>query len=211
MEELTWINQWVWAHDEREALKRWSEQHAISANAKDFIGFIYVDRTAGMTLHVETFCDVLPDNTLQITKGPRDVNSRLILRYPFSKYQLTFLTDIQREALQLPQRPDWLQHYEVPHQAQLNAMRQLSLLHPLRAPGFPDDIKFMLPPVAAGQSPEIVWGRLEGQLDEQHFVCQLLNQPNQPLGYNAGEMLVVHIQAVPQGISCVCVGRLQKQ
>jgi hypothetical protein len=117
---------------------------------------------------------------------------------------LSPLNDNERQRLGLPKYPDWLHIY---HHGGAEPLRHLALLHPLRAEGYPDDIKFLLPTDTKHRG-EVVWGRLENSIDDHRFECELLNEPDQDFGLHAGERVVISVQEVPKGVSSVCLGPL---
>jgi hypothetical protein len=204
--DIAFINEWVLVHDPRQTMKMDAERLGVAVDY--FVGFFYVDATAGMSLNIETYCTVAADN-ITSTKGPRDLNTRTVMRVTtFKDFTVSILTETQQKALNLPDEPDWLQYYKVENQAEIDRMRQIKLLHPLRAPGFPDDIQFVLAPTKAGMQPEGVWGKLIANPQESLYVVRLLNQPNQDFdGIRLNDLLLVQIKEIPQGISSICVGR----
>jgi len=48
----------------------------------------------------------------------------------------------------------------------------------LRAEGYPNDIKFLLPSDMKHHG-EVEWGCLENSIDDHRFECELLNEPDQ--------------------------------
>jgi hypothetical protein len=90
------------------------------------------------------------------------------------------LSQDQIKSLSLLEKPEWLKFYDEPD---LERTRQLEFLHPFRAPGFPDDIRVLLPTVK-GKREEVVWTRIEPYRVDGVFVCTLLNQPNQDFKIN---------------------------
>src|SRR5687767_5604227 len=116
--DIAFINQWVLVHDPRQTMKMDAEQYGVSVS--NFVGYVYVDAMAGMTLNIETYCTVDGDN-INPTKGPRDSNSRAMIRIQsFKDFQVKILTEAQRKALNLPDEPDWLQYYKVENQAEID-------------------------------------------------------------------------------------------
>ena len=109
--DIALINQWVLVHDPRQTMKMDAERLGVAADY--FVGFFYVDATAGMSLHIETYCTIAAD-TINSTKGPRDLNSRTVMRVTtFKDFTVRVLSEIQRKALNLPDEPDWLHFYKV--------------------------------------------------------------------------------------------------
>jgi hypothetical protein len=198
-----WADQWVIASDPNDLLAH--ERRHFRAEGSHVLGFVYVDHSAGLSLRVDAFCSPQPDGSIRRGSSPREQGSMLVLRYDlFDDLGLSRLNSLHAQQLGLPPRPEWLEHYRCPA---VEPLRSLSFLDPLRAPGYPDDIKFLLPGVG-GRDPEIVWGRLERSLREHYFECTLLNDPNQDFGYRTGDALVVSVRTVEGGVSPVCVGRM---
>ncbi len=207
------INRWVLVHNTDDRLTQQKTHYGVEVDY--FVGFVYVDQTAGMTINVESYGTVNGD-TITLTKGPRDDNRRMMIRFthaqPGGLQPPTPLTDAQQQALGLPAEPDWLQYYNVQGQAELDRIRQDSTLHPLRAPGFPDDIRFVLPPTRQGMQGEVVWGRVLANPQPNIYIVRLLNQPNQDFGgIKQGDMLVVQVQVTENGVGPMCVGRVQDE
>jgi hypothetical protein len=205
--DIGWIDRWVLAHNRTNIPQLQSEQNRYGVSTEYLVGFIYVDQEAGMSLDVASYCTVDGD-TITLTRGPRDDNSRMMLRYGVfaDVMEITTLTEMQRQTLKLPEEPRWLSAYKVEGQDRIDQMRQIELLHPLRAPGFPDDIGFKL--LAKGMQDEYVWGRLMAQVQPDLFVVRLLNQPHQDFGgIRQGDYLLIIVKQFPDGIASICVGK----
>jgi hypothetical protein len=204
------VNEWVLVHHKSDAsIERFIKELEIGVSGEHFIGFIYIDAQAGMTLSLEAFC-TLEGETITITKTRKDYNAGMRIRYSvYSKdFEFSILNDTQRIALNLPKVPDWLHIYQVEGQAEIDRLRKIELLHPLRAPGFPDDILFVLVPTRSEIKPEGVWGRLISNPQEGLFVVKLLVKPYEDFGgITIGDYLVVEVKPTPQGISSVCIGK----
>ena len=202
---LDYANRWVLAKDTGNFIAR--EAQRYDSDGTHACGFVYADHTAGLTMRVEFFCHMKSRDEIELRGGPRAQNSMLLYRYDiFKDFTLHPLSDQQIVALQLPKEPIGMDAYL---RQDLEPLRELELLHPLRAPGFPDDIRFMVLPPSRNQSPEVVWGRIERQLDPAHFECILLNQPHADLGLRVNDRVVVNVRKVENGMVSVCVGRLK--
>ena len=158
-------------------------------------------------MEVDSFCNVNSDGLLSLEGGPRQQNISLKTRYSqLKKMFITPIDDNERQRLGLPQTPDWLQFY---HHEGAGPLRQLSLLHPFRAEGYPDDIKFILPP-DENHHPEAIWGRIEELFGEKFYVCKLLNEPDQDFGYHEGERVLVAVWDDPEGVKLLCLGPVSR-
>ena len=195
---------WVIAKDLRGILT--SDRH--NAAGEHLVGYPYVDHTNGLSMHVRLFCAVDSSGDIQPTTDLNSQRVMLIVRYDvLETCEIKPLSTEQISALQLPSEPESLQSYR---NLDVEPLRQIDYMHPLRAPGFPVDIEFVLPPRQAGQNPEQVWGRLERQIDPHHFECELIVQPHQDLGMNRGDRVLVRVCPVPQGVESLCVGKCKE-
>ena len=203
------VNNWVLVHNQSTNFDMDKDRYGVDVDY--FIGFVYIDSQAGMTIDMLSYCTV-DGNTITMTKGPRDDNSSMKVRYTgnfMEQLKCTILSDEQRNTLSLPVEPDWLHFYHVEGQEEIERIRKLELLHPLRAPGFPDDIRFALIPMKQGMQVEQVWGKIMANPQENIFIVRLLNQPNQDFnGIKMGDFLAVEVKAVEQGLSSVCIGKV---
>lgn len=196
---IVYGNRWVLAHDSSCHLTTLRDEH--KASGEHVIGYPYVDHTAGLSMHVSSFCKVDFSEQITVTGDLEVIKVRAIIRYDvLSRWDITPLTDEQIKALGLPETPDFLQFYE---NKEVEPLRQLDFLHPLRAPGYPDDVKFAM---EGPEGVEVVWGRLERRVSDNRFECTLLNQPSQNTGVNAGSRVIVLIEPSPQGIRSQFVG-----
>ncbi len=200
---LRWIDHWVLAADPLGRLA--SIQRQFGTNGSHAIGYVYVDHTAGVSMDVDSFCNFDLDGSVVPLSGPRHNNESLKVRYDLlAGMDIVLMDDIERNRLRLPKYPEWLPFY---HHGGAEPLRRLALLHPLRAEGYPDDIKFLLPADTKHHG-EVVWGRLENSIDDHHFECELLNEPDQDFGLHAGQHVVIRVREIPKGISSVCLGPL---
>jgi hypothetical protein len=202
---LDYANRWFIAEDSGDFIAQ--EAQHYGSDGTHACGFVYVDHTAGLTMRVEFFCHVKANDEIELRGGPRAQNAMCLYRYGiFDRFTLKPLSDQQLNVLNLPKEPIGMDAYR---RQDLEPLRELELLHPLRAPSFPDDIQFILLPPSKNQSREVVWGRIERQLDPAHFECILLNQPHADLGLRVNDRVVVNVRKIDNGIIAVCVGRLK--
>ncbi len=202
---LDWIDRWMLASDHLCRLD--SEKRRYGVAGTHVLGFVYVDHTHGISMQIESFCNMDPDGTVHMNGSPPQHNSMLLIRYDMLlDMDPNPLADDEHRRLGLPEYPKWLPSY---HHEGAEPLRRLSLLHPLRAEGYPDDIKFVLPGDAEHQA-ELIWGRLENSLGGDYFECELLNEPNHDFGFHMGERVLVRVKEVPEGVSSVCLGPLPR-
>ena len=202
---LGWIDRWMLASDNLGRLD--SEKCRYGAAGMHVLGFVYVDHTHGISMQIESFCSLDPDGTKHMTGGPPQHNSVLLLRYDMlGDMEPVPLGNDERRRLGLPEYPKWLSSYR--HEG-AEPLRRMALLNPLRAEGYPDDIKFVIPE-DSGRSGEVIWGRLENSIGGDYFECKLLNEPSQDFGFHLGERVLVRVKEVPEGVSAVCLGPLSK-
>ena len=203
---LDWIDRWMLASDHLGRLD--SEKCRYGATGMHVLGFVYVDHTHGISMQIESFCSFDPDGTKHMTGGPPQHNSVFLIRYDMlcDMDPVVPLADDERRRLKLPKHPKWLSSYR--HEG-AEPLRRLALLNPLRAEGYPDDIKFFLPGDTEHQA-ELIWGRLENSLGGDYFECELLNEPNHDFGFHMGERVLVRVKEVPEGVSSVCLGPLPR-
>jgi hypothetical protein len=194
MRDLDYVNQWgiVETSTSKANWKRFWEHH----EGTHAILFTYVDRTAGMSSWLEIFCNRQSDGSFVRVGGPVDNKAVVTIRYgTFPISEITLLTTEQRQALGLSERPDWLKHYD---DGSMDELRKMALLDPLRAPGFPDDIKFIIG--RAGFQPEQVWGRIhQGIIKDGILGCELLNEPSQNMGIHRGDSILLVVSSLPNG------------
>jgi len=118
------------------------------------------------------------------------------------------LTAGEMTEMALPSVPDWLQYYCDGDDA-VRPLRSLSLLDPLRAPGFPDDIKCLLFDDTRGKDGEWIWAKLIQRAADGLFVCRLLNEPLQDFGLHEGDLVHVAVSERGDGLASICVGKAE--
>lgn len=87
----------------------------------------------------------------------------------------------------------------------MEAVRRYRYLDPLRAPGYPDDIQFIIQD-SEELPPELVWGRVIADGGCDSFICTLLNQPHRA-DYVVGDTVLVQVERSPEGVMAWCVGK----
>lgn len=188
---ITFGNKWVLVKDPSGVMKDERARHD-DTNGEYAIGFIYVDHTAGISMRIWWFCKKNFLGRIVKTVDLHEKRIGYILRHDLlPQFEMGILTEEQIKYHGLPQIPEFLETYAHPG---AEPLRTLDLLHPLRAPGYPDDIKFAM--VGEGMQVEEVWGRLERRLGDILYECTLLNQPHQDFGVNAGDQVVVLVRLV---------------
>lgn len=199
------INQWVSFPDELGVLKSIPRLNGIKdmpdlQHVKDvsLLGYVYVDHDAGISLKVEGFYQSASEPDPEVEKISEFVRDSVSLKFRFDIIRMLdihILDEHERDRLSLPVSPDWLQFYESP---ELNVVRNNVSLDRCRADGFFDDVFAIIPSKGilcdevAGNTPEIIWVRLERYSDrEDLFRGILLNQPNQGSGLNKNDEVML--------------------
>jgi hypothetical protein len=190
--------------------------HRAGMQATHFLGYTYVDDHEGVTIDVYAFCALEPEG--EIVPGERLQALDIGLKIPYTdmaKLRLFRLPRGKVAALGLPEFPEWLQNRVRPA---VESLRGLPLLESLRAPGYPDRIRFAVMPARhPNDSVEMVWGRLENELNipkkvrfatqERYFLCTLMEEPGIECGVHAGDPVIVQVVELAQGISPMFVGK----
>lgn len=155
MEREVW-NKWIAAEDSSHLLA--AERERAGAEGDWLIGFLYIDHTAGLSVRLDSWARKTWMGRLHQTKlVSRD--EMLIVRYGvLQKLELHVLSNRDRARFSLPVEPDWLGVYS---RDELEPLRSDPSFDPLRAPGFPDDLKVGIVDTPSGNV-EFVWARGEG-------------------------------------------------
>jgi hypothetical protein len=191
---------WVLVKDKQGVMSR--ERQRYNAAGEHLIGYPYVDHEVGFSMHVRLFCQVGFLGGIKTTADLVAQKIGLVMRHDvLSRCEIKPLTAKQISELALPEKPEFIEVYE---NKAVEPLRSLELLHPLRAPGYPDDIKFII--AQEGRQMEELWGRLERRLGNELYECTLLNQPHQDFGIKAGERIVVRIAYVGKNIVSQAIG-----
>jgi len=197
------VDQWLVVELSRKEVADFSGDAQLDADCA--VGFVYVDSMCGMTLNVDAWC-MAEGGSLRPISRPWDEKHRVMLRYDcFAGKRNRLLTPPERDTLGMPSLPDWLQHYYAGEET-TRALRALPLLDPVRAPGFPDDIKCLLYDTAVKEG-ECIWAKLVRREADDLFVCRLLNEPFQDFGLHQGGLIRVAVKAHEDGLICVCIGK----
>lgn len=204
MTDREMLDQWLVVYAGRSLVSRSAKSTAGDADAA--VGYVYVDSMCGMTLGVEAWCKADADQ-IHVISRPSDTKQLILWRYPlFAKMKNRLLTSEDIESLALPNPPWWLHNYTVESMIPLRALCQLD---PIRAPGFPDDIKCLLVDKAGRNRPEQVWAKLLRQTQEGIFVCQVLNEPFQDFGIRELDLICVQVMEDEKGLFSVCLGKAE--
>ncbi len=160
------------------------------------IGYIFVDHEEGISFRVHALCRIEPGKLPQIVANFEDHGEDCILRYDeFGKYWLLSnneantipLADDQRWYLFEDQR--WFIYYDP---EKLHEIRNRNDLDRFRAPGFFDDVFFVLSREDGKHVPEVLWIRLEEMAEGgAAFRGILLNEPDGDFGVHEGDTVTV--------------------
>ncbi|CAK8712200.1 hypothetical protein GKODMF_03770 [Candidatus Electrothrix gigas] len=197
--EIDIMNKWVLVS----TLESIPDKEILKYPGNSFLGFVYIDHQCGTSLMIQCFCDT---NSKEIKKTVSPLESgqtMYIFRFDVIENMTLRILDPE-EALMLGynSRPDWVAHYTNPN---LNVVRNNRFLDRFRYHGFPDDIQVLLPPTDNLQ-PELVFGRLEKEISEMVFECQLLNEPNQKREVSGGDLVIVTPYEIYNDLYMLCLG-----
>ncbi|MBK8023365.1 MAG: hypothetical protein IPK19_18520 [Chloroflexi bacterium] len=130
---LEYAYRWLLFKDTKGLLKQ--ERARFNAAGDHFVGYPYVDHEAGYSMHVHAFCQVPLMRPVKITADLLAQKQMLVLRYDLLvKCEFRELEPADRARLGLPARPDHIQNHERP---EVEPLRSIDFLHPLRALVFP--------------------------------------------------------------------------
>lgn len=198
-------NRYVLFVDNKDVLKR-ARKELANIGGNMGVGYIYVDHTAGLSMRIHLFAEQDRGGLRYSDDLERPGGSSMILRQDsFADFGIKILDAEGVKMFGLPPEPAYAPVYR---NAEVEPLRSLEILHPLRAPGFPDDITFMLLKDTIGEQ---VWGRLERRLSEEQFECTLLNQPNNDFGVRAGERVIISVNLTPEGIDARFVSKVSSE
>ncbi len=147
--------------------------------------YLYNDHEAGISIRVTSFLVFSSDRYPRSTRDiMRDDGRRLIIRNEtLQRLEVRPMSQPEHGALELPSRPEDMHFYEHPDYA---TFRKQAWLAPFRAPWYPDDVKFLVPPpakllqgfpkeMASKFRGDMVWGRVERLRPDGHLECTMLN------------------------------------
>lgn len=198
----TLLDSWIVARDTTGELR--SESRRFGCDCSDCIGWFYVDHNCGLSMIIHTFC-AHRGRIIEAKASPWKEQIMIVIRSDvLEKLKVSPLSKSQRDAVGLPEVfSEALAAYRMP---ELEPIRKLEWLNPLRAPGYPDDIKVIIGSPEKKQ--EVVWARMERKLDANMFECTLLNQPQDDFGVEKGNRVAVRLKKVKGGVISMCVGKV---
>lgn len=160
------------------------------SKAKHLFGYVYIDHTAGITLDIIRFFDIVEDEIVY-RKSPVDENIRTIVRFnefiQSGDIKVLLEEEVAHYNLQLPYDIESIYGRE-----DLATFRAAETFHKYRAVGFPDDIQILLPPFGTLE-PELIWARVE-KYENNVLTCELLNEPHQDFGVHINSSLTASVQ-----------------
>lgn len=196
------VDRWVLLRDGEGLLA--SELERFGAPGPCAIGFVYIDHEMGISCRVTAFCAADEyGHGIRCNGAPSHHGAALILRYEvLQRLGVMPLHPAERRRLRLLRKPNWWKHY---HEPAMQSVRGYRYLDPLRAPGYPDDIQFIIQD-SDEHSAELVWGRVLADGGCYSFICTLLSQPHY-WDYTIGDVVLVQVERRPEGVMAWCVGK----
>lgn len=195
------VNRWIFARDSISIIQLLGKQAGKELQGDGFIGYIYVDHNAGISMKLHALCNIDDNLAVTITQSGIRTIAGVTFRYnTLTLLDLQLLSDVKITALSLPYKPEWLQFYEDPDYV---TIRNMTNLDRFRADGYFDDVQVMLFYEEAEKIPEMIWVRLGKYLPETNsFHGIILNQPFEQCNVNEGDMVEVK-EGIFQGEMCL--------
>jgi hypothetical protein len=188
-------NKWVKITGISEQLKK----VLFDFEGDNLFGYVYIDHTAGVTLEVVRIFDI-QDGVITYNESPPEKKIRVICRtegiVTSESIHLLSEEEINEHKLTIPET------ISIYDRDDLTEFRKSEAFHEFRGDGYPDDIQVLLPPIN-GNSPEIIWARVESY-ENGKVQCQMLNQPNQNFGMNINDQITASIQSIKGDNYVVC-------
>ena len=150
----------------------------------------YVDHTAGLSFQTVAAC-LWNDDKLLIYERADGFTSLSNSRFGAVKdFEFEYLENLKVKANcdledYISRAMETFGHYN--DDEKIFELRNLELLDEVREPEYPDDIFVGF--FKKGFGGEGMWVRYEDYDEEHDIIGRLLNQPNQDLGINAGDMI----------------------
>lgn len=184
------LNKWIYAKDSVGIIPALAGRTRELLQGDSFIGFVYADHEAGISMKLHALC--MMDDTQEIRITYDKVQSIAGVTFRYDVLNLPYYHVIPKEkvtALHLPEEPEWLHFYEDKNLAVLRAMTDID---PFRADGFFDDVQVLLFYGEQQDVPELMWVRLERYLPEtRSFQGILLNKPFKSSTVDKGDRIEV--------------------
>ncbi|MBQ9026955.1 MAG: hypothetical protein IJ104_11435 [Methanobrevibacter sp.] len=175
----------------------------IENNVNAMLLFPYLDYTQGLSFLLVAN-GLIEGNTITFYERPNFDTFQIIRKDTLNDKEIFYLKDL------LVNNDFDLEHYvnyainqtEVYRKdSDVEILRAFSEIDPCRNEDFPDD--FLVFFFKEGLNPEGMWVR-GMELKKDHILAELLNQPNQDFGVNAGDIIKVVVYEDESGeISCI--------
>lgn len=166
------------------------ENYSLKEEVNSVLVLPYVDHTAGLSFQTVTAC-LLEDNKLVPYQRPDNFSVGSNIRWDaVEDFEFEYLENLRVHAdfdldTYTSHAMEIFRHYN--RDEKILVLRALPLLDDVRNQEYPDDILVFF--FKQGLNPEGMWVRYE-DYDENHDILgRLLNQPNQDMGVNAGDMV----------------------
>ena len=199
----------IWGDDEdpgEDELFEEIENFNLEEEVNSLIVLPYVDHQAGFSFQTVAVC-LLKDSDLLVYERADDFQAMSNIRWDaVTDFEFEYLdnlnvnADFDIEEYKKHAR-DIFKHYN--EDEKLLVLRMLPMLDEFRNEQHPDDILVFF--FKEGCNPEGMWVRYEDYNEEQDIFGRLLNQPNQDMGVNVGDLVKFSFASNQDGdLLCVC-------
>ena len=166
------------------------ENYSLKEEVNSILVLPYVDHTAGLSFQTVATC-FLEDDKLLIYERNDSFKTLTNSRWGAVKdFEFEYLENLKIPAdfdldSYTSHAMEIFNHYN--DDEKILVLRALPLLDDVRNQEYPDDILVFF--FKEGLNPEGMWVRYEDYDEEHDILGRLLNQPNQDMGVNAGDMV----------------------
>ena len=200
----------IWGDDEdpgEDELFDRIENFNLEEEVNSLIVLPYVDHQAGFSFQTVAAC-LWEDDNLLVYERPDDFQALSNIRWDagLAEFEFEYLdnlnvnADFDIEEYKKHAR-DVFKFYN--DDEKLLVLRMLPMLDEFRNDQHPDDILVFF--FKEGCNPEGMWVRYEDYNEEQEIFGRLLNQPDQDMGVNMGDMVQFFFTKNQDGkLFCVC-------
>lgn len=182
------------------------ENFKLEEEVNSLLVLPYVDHQAGFSFQTVAAC-LWEDDNLTVQERPDDFKNLSNIRWDagLAEFEFEYLDNLNVDA-------DFIEEYKkramdifkfYNDDEKIFVLRSLPLLDEFRNEQHPDDILVFF--FKEGCKPEGMWVRYEDYTEEHDIFGTLLNQPNQDMGVNEGDMVKFSFAKNQDGdLLCVC-------